>query len=180
MKTHLVYLSIIVVLVFVLGVALGRPAKEVEVVRHTTDTLTVVKYDTVRKTEVKWKDRQVIDTVYIASGENGQAPVPISKYNFTQPDLFDIHATGYDVKLTDVTVFPKTEYRTITNTVEKEILTYRWDCYLGAGISAFDRRVIPSINFYVKAPRSWLFGVNVGYYNGGCIYGANISYKLNK
>lgn len=180
MKIHLVYLSIIVVLVFVLGITLSRPAKEVEVIRHTTDTLTIVKYDTIRKTEVKWKDRQVIDTVYIASGENELAPVPISKYHFTQVDLFDIQATGYDVKLTDVTVFPKTEYITITNTVEKEILTYRWDCYLGVGISAFDRQVIPSINLYVKSPKKWLFGVNVGYYNGGVIYGANISYKLNK
>lgn len=180
MKTHLVYLSIIIALSIGLFWVFKRPVKEVEITKHVTDTLVVTRIDTIRFTDVEWKERQVLDTVYIPipAGQK-EIPIPISKYRFCAPNIYDITVTGYEVNLTDVTIFPKTEYRTITTTIEKEVMQYKWDFYFGCGITAINAQAAPTINFYVKAPKKWLFGANVGYFNGEYFYGCSINYRIS-
>ena len=82
----------IAVLAFVLGLLLRKPIESVEVVKHVTDTVTVVKTDTVTLTKVieKTNERKVVDTVYIYVNDTIQVPVPISQYHFFEKDKYDI------------------------------------------------------------------------------------------
>ena len=66
----------------------------------------------------------------------------------------------------------------MTNTVETTIYNDSWNLYLGAEIWAFNRQVVPSVNLTLKTPKKWLFGAKIGYYEGGVVYGGQISYKI--
>lgn len=177
-KFHIVYLAIIAALLVVLGVSLSRPDKVVEVIKHKTDSLIVVKHDTLTITKVVEVEKKVVDTVYVKS-EPDSTPIPISEYRFFKPNEYDITARGFNVTMPSITVFPKTITKTVTNTIEKEVvLESVWNCYLGVGIWAFDKNIVPTVNLTVKMQNKWLFGANVGWYNGQPIYGGNISYKI--
>lgn len=177
-KFHIVYLAIIAALLVVLGVSLSRPDKVVEVIKHQTDSLVVVKHDTFTITKVVEVEKKVVDTVHVKS-EGDSTPIPISEYRFFKPNEYDITARGFNVTIPSITVFPKTITKTVTNTIEKEVvLESAWNCYLGVGFWAFDKNVVPTANLIIKAQNKWLFGANVGWYNGRPIYGGNISYKI--
>lgn len=171
-------MAVIAALLVVLGISLNRPEKVVEVVKHKTDTLTVTKTDTVTITDVKYVTKKQVDTVYIPSNGQDEIPVPMSNYRFFQSGLYDITAYGFNVSLSNVTVFPKTEYKTITETIEKEIVLRQWDFYLGGGIWRYKDEWIPNIGCMVKTPKNFLFGANLGYYNKSLIVGGTVHYKI--
>ena len=177
-KFHIVYLAIIAVLLVVLGVSLSRPDKVVEVIKHQTDSLVIVKYDTLTITKVLEVEKKIVDTVYVKS-EGDSTPIPISEYRFFKPNEYDITARGFNVTMPSITVFPKTITKTVTNTIEKEVvLESAWNCYLGVGIWAFDREIVPTVNLVIKTPKRWLFGLNIGYHNKRPIYGGSVNYKI--
>lgn len=171
--------AIVAVLVVLLIWSLGTDSGEPEVIeKHTTDTLTIVKTDTVHLTKVLTRVERVIDTTYITVNDTLLVPVPRKEYLFKADDLFDFRVKGYDVELLDVRVYPKTVYKTVTNTVEKEIYKNAWNSYLGVGIWAFNKEVVPTVNLMVKSPNRWLFGANIGWYNKQPIYGGSVNYKI--
>ena len=171
------------VLVGVLGVFLilsladsGEPS--IEVVKEHTDTLIITKVCTLTVEKPIIKETKVVDEKFIYVHDTIRVPIPISEYRFFEKDLYDITARGYEVSLNNVTVYPKTEYKTITNTVEKEIYRDSWNCYLGTGFWAFDKEIVPTVNLILKTQNKWLFGANVGYYNKNTIYGVSVNYKI--
>lgn len=176
-KVHFIYLAIVAALLVVLGVSLSRPSKTVEVIKHKTDSIVVVKHDTLTITKVVEVENRVVDTVYVKS-EGDSTPIPISEYRFFKPNEYDITARGYNVTIPSITVFPKTIETIVTKTTEKEVLARQWDLYLGGGIWRHQEEWIPNIGFTVKTPRNFLFGANFGYYSKGIILGGNIQYKI--
>ena len=180
MRTHIFYTLIIAVLVIVLGLVLRRPEKVITETKYITDTTTIEKIDTVEVTEVVVVEKRVVDTAYVTVRDSIFVPIPISTYRFTQNGLYDITAHGFNVSLSNVTVYPKTIYQTVTNTIEKEILVKKWDFYLGAGFYALNEDVIPKVSFAVKTPNRWLFEANAGYYRKSLAYGATVFYNLGK
>lgn len=177
-KTHIVYWFIIIIAVS--AVRQKESGRYGNIVRNDTDTVLVEKIDTVVLTNIVEKEVVVVDTIYLRPEDNGFAAVPISKYRFKQDGLYDISARGFNVSLDGVTVFPKVEYRTVTNTITKEVVISKWDFYAGLNLSAFNREMIPSIIMTAKTPQRWLFGASIGLFDGGPIYGVNVQYKLNK
>ncbi len=166
---------LVVLLVWSLGT---RGEKPVVTERHTTDTLYRIVHDTTVLEKIAYKEKRVVDTTYIVVRDSIFVPVPISEYRFKEDGLFDITARGFDVSLSNVTVYPKTEYRTITNTVEKEVYRNSWNCFIGVGFWAFDREIVPTVNLLVKTQNKWVFGANIGYYNKRPIYGGSVNYKI--
>lgn len=154
----------------------GEPAKIIE--KKHTDTLVLTKIDSVFIEKPVVKTEKVVEEKIIYVHDTIKVVIPISEYRFFEDGLYDITAKGYDVSLSNVTVFPKTEYRTITNTKEKTIYKDVWNCYLGVGIWAFDREIVPTVNLTLKTPKKWLFSANVGYYNHSLVYGGQVSYKI--
>ena len=170
-------------IVGVLGVLLlwsladsGEPAKVIE--KKHTDTLVITKIDSVFIEKPVVKEKKVVEEKIIYVHDTVKVVIPISEYRFFQDGIYDITARGYDVSLSNVTVFPKTEYRTVTNTVETTVYKETWNLYFGAGIWAFDKEIVPTVNLALKTPKKWLFSANIGYYNRGLIYGGQVSYKI--
>lgn len=165
-----------VLLLWSLRVDSGEPTV---VEKHITDTTLVIKHDTTVITKVVTKvEKEPADTVYVTVRDSILVPVPRQEYTFSEPDLFDFRVKGFGVEFLDAKVYPKTVYQTITNTVEKQIYGNSWNCYLGVGIWAFDKEIVPTVNLTLKTPKKWLFSANVGYYNRSLIYGGQLSYKI--
>lgn len=180
LKLHIVYLVIIAVLALILGLVLKRPEKVITETKYLTDTTTVTKTDTVEVTKIVEVERRVVDTVYITVRNSILAPIPMSEYRFSQKNLYDITAYGYGILLSNVTVYPKTVYQTITNTVEKEVLVTNWNIYGGFGIWRFKDEWIPNMGLAVKAPKNLLFTVNLGYYDKSLLYGGTVYYNFGR
>ena len=164
-----------VLLLWSLNTDSGEP---VVITEQHTDTIVKTRVDTLVIEKPIVKTEKVVEEKIIYVHDTVKVVIPISEYRFFQDGIYDITARGYDVSLSNVTVFPKTEYRTVTNTVETTIYKDTWNLYLGAEIWAFDRQVVPSVNLMLKTPKKWLFGAKVGYYNGSVVYGVQISYKI--
>lgn len=97
--------------------------------RHSVNPQTIVVdsivYDTITKTHVEhdtmWLDTIIyekvpmvvrdVDTLRIT--DTVLVAIPMHNYRF-QDEMYDIEATGYNVGLKRVTVYPRTEYRTTT------------------------------------------------------------------
>lgn len=179
-KLHIVYLVVITVLVLVLGLVLKRPEKVITETKHLTDTTTVTKIDTVEVTKIVEVEKRVVDTTYITVRDSILVPIPMSEYRFFQKGIYDITAHGYNVSLSNIIVFPKTVYQTVTNTVEKEVLVTNWDIFGGFGIWRFKDEWIPNVGFAIKAPKNLLFTVNLGYYDKSLLYGGTAYYNFGK
>jgi hypothetical protein len=143
-----------------------------------TDTLYKTRVDTFFVEKPVVKTEKVVEEKIIYVHDTVKVVIPISEYRFFQDGIYDITARGYDVSLSNVTVFPKTEYRTVTNTVETTVYKDTWNLYFGAGIWALNDQVVPTVNLSLKTPKMWLISLNTGYYNGDIVYGGQISYKI--
>lgn len=139
---------------------------------------TTIRIDTFVVEKPVVKTKKVVEEKIIYVHDTVKVVIPISEYRFFQDGIYDITARGYDVSLNNVTVFPKTEYRTVTNTVETTIYKDTWNLYFGAGIWALNDQVVPTVNLSLKTPKMWLISLNTGYYNGDIVYGGQISYKI--
>lgn len=178
-RFHIIYIAVIAALLVVLGVSLSRPDKAVEVIKHKTDSLIVVKHDTLTITKVVEVEKKVVDTVYVKS-EGDSTPIPISEYRFFKPNEYDITARGFNVTMPSITVFPKTITKTVTNTIEKEVAIHKWEIYGGFGIWRFKDEWIPNIGLAAKAPKNLLLAANLGYYDKNLLYGGTVYYNFGK
>ena len=165
------------VVAFLLGFFLRKDRVEYET-KIETIIDTTIRVDTLVVEKPVVKTEKVVAEKIIYVHDTIKVAIPISEYRFFEDGLYDITASGYEVSLSNVTVFPKTEYATITTTTEKTIYKDTWNLYLGAEIWAFNRQVVPSVNLTLKTPKKWLFGAKIGYYEGGVVYGGQISYKI--
>lgn len=165
-----------------LGFLVQRPVQVSEVVKHTTDTLIVVKRDTITTTKIVEvvKDRVVVDTAYIRVNDTVFVPVPISSYHFRENDQYDIMARGYNVSLESVTVFPKTVYKTTTSTTETIKTVEAFALYAGAGLWCYNNAMIPHASIAAKIPKNWIISADFGYYNSNVIFGGTALYKFTK
>lgn len=179
MKINLSLYAIVgsLVVAFLLGFFLREDRVEYET-KIETITDTTIRIDTFVVEKPVVKEKKVVEEKIIYVHDTIKVAIPISEYRFFEDGLYDITARGYEVSLSNVTVFPKTEYTTITTTTEKTIYKDAWNCYLGVGIWAFDKEIVPTVNLTLKSPKKWLFSANVGYYNRSLIYGGQLSYKI--
>lgn len=165
------------VLLILLLVRDSRVAPTIIETQHT-DTLYKTRVDTLVIEKPIVKEKKVVEEKIIYVHDTVKVVIPISEYRFFEDGLYDITARGYEVSLTNVAVFPKTVFETITNTVETTVYKDTWNLYLGVGIWAFDREIVPTVNLMLKTPKKWLFGLNIGYYNKRPIYGGSVNYKI--
>lgn len=180
MKSKILPWAIVACLCVLLILLLARDSRVAPTIIETrhTDTLYRTRVDTLVLEKPVVKEKKVVEEKIIYVHDTVKVVIPISEYRFFQDGIYDITARGYDVSLSNITVFPKTEYRTVTNTVETTIYKDNWNLYFGAGFWTFNTQVVPTVNLALKTPKMWLISLNTGYYNGGVIYGGQISYKI--
>lgn len=177
-SSHIIYIVVIIVVSFIAIIGFSRPQKVVENIIERRDTTIVTKVDTIVNTDVRYVERMIVDTIYVTTNESGFGIVPMYDYHFKKEGRYDIWAYGHGVIMRNVTVYPMTRTVYVNNTIEKEIIQRKWDCYLGVGISLYSKEVIPTINLTIKTPNRWLFGANIGYCGNTLNYGGMIAYRL--
>lgn len=180
MKSNILPWAIVACLCALLILLLVRDSRVAPTIIETqrTDTLYKTRVDTFFVEKPVVKTKKVVEEKIIYVHDTIKVVIPISEYRFFEDGLYDITARGYDVSLSSIIVFPKTEFRTITNTVETTIYKDSWNLYFGAGILAFNKEIVPTLNLTLKTPKMWLISLNTGYYNGSIVCGGQISYKI--
>lgn len=175
---HIVYLLVISVLVTLLTLCLNRNQK-VEVVREcVTDTFLFERIDTLyfeKQIPIKVK---VIDTLYLPNEKNFLS-LPIEQKYYSRTDSYDAWVSGYKPQLDSIRVYNKVEYKTITNTITKEIEYNRWNLYTYMGFKHINDKFLPSIGLMTKSPKSSIYMVEIGLDNNkDLFFGVNVGYKL--
>lgn len=177
MKKYIPYIIIAVLLVSLIVSLTNR--KEVIVEKTTSDTVTIVKLDTVRVEIPIFINETIIDTVYIEKDENGEYTIPISQRYYKSND-YEAWVSGYRPNLDSLNIFRKTITNTITNTVTRAIYSKTTDLYLNVGSDYIGKQFAPNVGLAVKLRNDLMIGGNVGYYDKSVYYGLKFGFKLNK
>lgn len=173
---------IVGVLVVLLMWSLFTERREPVVIeKRTTDTLIVTKTDTVTITKVETKIINQIDTTYIVVRDSIRVPIPISEYEFKKDGLFNFKVKGFDVSFISANVYPKTEYRTVTNTINTTIKEDKSALFVSGGFTVISETFVPQVSVDLSIKNKWLIEANVGVYKKQMIYGCKVGYNiLNK
>lgn len=128
-------MGVLCVALFFIGMLSGKMNKRTkEVVKFKTDTLTIVRVDTIRiEKPVPYKVvEHRTDTIAVFHGtDTVYVPIPIQAYHFKGED-YNLDLTGYNVELQRLEVYPKTVTRYVTNETIRTITKRR---RFGLGIS---------------------------------------------
>lgn len=134
-RSHYLISGLIAFALFFAGLLSGRTNRTKETVRFRTDTLTIVRIDTIRiekPVPVRVVEHRT-DTITVRHKEDTVfVPVPIRAYHFRGDD-YRLDATGYNVEIQKLEVYPKTVTRYISN---ETVRTIRRKNRFGIGISA--------------------------------------------
>ena len=153
--------------------------KEVIIEKTTSDTVTIVKSDTVKVKIPTFIKEVIVDTFLIKDSlNNGYIIAKTQRYY--KDSLYEAWVSGYRPNLDSLNIFRKTITSTITNAVTKEIYPKTTDLYLNVGSDYIGKQFAPNIGLAVKFKNDLMIGGNVGYYDNSVYYGIKIGYKLNK
>lgn len=175
MRKYLPYIAIAVLLVSLFVSLTNR--KEVEIVRTTSDTVYSLRIDTVFVEKPPFVSEVIVDTIFVQNEEKDTILLPISQRYYSDAQ-YEAWVSGYRPNLDSIRVFGKTEYRTVTNTVAKEIYPKTTDIYLTGGLMSIGNSISPNIGISLKTKRDIVVGGTVGYYDRSVYYGINVGFKL--
>jgi hypothetical protein len=172
---HLLYIIVIVVLVTLLFSS-KRQIKVVE--NRVTDTILKIRVDTLTRYVPKYVTKKTTDTIYLQANDKNEVAIEIEQKHYSENGVYDAWISGYKPQLDSIKTYPRVEYRTITNSVTKEILVKKWNFYTCIGFKRFSDEYVPSVGFIAKSPRNSLYGVEVGAINGNLYYGLTYGFIL--
>lgn len=178
-KIHLSYCVLIGVLVALLFLSLSKDQKVEVVEKRVTDTLVYHAIDTIVEYIPKYITKKTTDTLYLPNDSNRENPIMVEQKHYKTDSIYDAWVSGYMVSLDSIKTYPKIEYRTITNTITKELEISRMDIYPYIGFNAFNGNITPTIGLFIKTPKKALYMGEIGSMNGKMYYGLRIGLKLN-
>lgn len=176
MKNWVPYI-VIVLLAVAFILSLTHP-REVVVETHTTDTVTIVRIDTIRERIPHFISEKVLDTIFIEKVSENGLKLPI-KQRYYSTDLYQAWVSGYKPSLDSINVFNKVVERTVNHTIDRVVYPKSIDWYLNAGSMFIDKKVAPYVGLNVKFKNDLVIGANAGVYEKNMFYGFNIGFKLN-
>ena len=141
------------------------------------DTVVIYRTDTIIEHIVKYKDKKVVDTLYIEK-EQDTFLLLVQKH-FQSKGLYDVWVSGVEpLGVDSVKVYPKTEYQYVTQT--KTIYDKKGtDIYGTVGFSRFNGFYSSNIGIYATTNRKWLYGAEIGLMNGSFYFGAKFGFNIN-
>ena len=176
-KFHLLYIVVMAVLVTLL-LASKRQIKVVE--NRVTDTLFQIQIDTITEYVPKYIVKKTIDTIYLPSNNEDKVALTINQSHYQKKGVYDAWVSGYNASLDSIRTYPRIEYRTITNSVTKEIYKTTLDFYPYIGFRRFDDKVGQVIGLAIKMPKKWIYSGEIGVIDNKMMYGITIGYKINE
>lgn len=154
------------------AVAMLQTKPQGQATAHTTDTLTITKFDTIIKYKPAYITKKVVDTLRITD----TIYLVREQKHFQEKDVYDIWISGYEPTLDSAKVYPRVVYKTINNTTYKE-QPKKWEAYWGGGINTISGTLIPHLDISIATPRNVIISANFGLYDG-FNYGFTIQKKI--
>lgn len=174
------YLWVTIIVLSVIIIVLCCVGRKVEVIeKYHTDTLRIVRVDTIIKYKTKYIKERVVDTIYVEK-ETEKIALPRVQRHFREKSLYDAWISGYEPLIDSIKVYPKTEYTTITNNITKEVTPLTWNLYIGGGLQYIPDGFAPCVSVTLKTPKDWLISAKIGLYKGKPMYGGEVSYQIFK
>lgn len=176
MKQWIPYI-VIVILAVCLVLSLTHK-KEVILENRTTDTITIVRADTIRERIPHFITEKVLDTIFVEKVSENGLKLPITQ-RYYSTDLYQAWVSGYKPNLDSINVFNKVVERTVNHTIDRVVYPKSIDWYLNAGSMFIDKKAAPYVGLNMKLKNDLVIGVNAGVYEKEMFYGFNIGFKLN-
>lgn len=176
MKKYIPYI-VIVILAVCLVLSLTHK-KEVILENRTTDTITIVRTDTIRERIPNFISEKVLDTIFIEKVPENGLKLPITQ-RYYSTDLYQAWVSGYKPSLDSINVFNKVVERTVNHTIDRVVYPKSIDWYLNVGSMFIDKKAAPYVGLNVKFKNDLVIGANAGVYEKKMFYGFNIGFKLN-
>lgn len=177
MKKYIPYIVIAVLLAALVLSLINR--REVSAGKVTSDTVTIVKYDTIRDVIPVVVTERTIDTIYVYAGTDSVISLPITQKYYSTAD-YQAWVSGYKPNLDSIYTFDKIITKTITNTTTKELYKQSTDVFFSVGCNYIDKQFAPFVGASLKLKNGILVGGNVGLYDKSVYYGVNLGIKLNR
>lgn len=169
---------IVIAVLAVLLVLSWTSKKEVVIEKHTTDTVTIVRIDTIRERIPHFISEKALDTIFIEKVSESGLKLPITQ-RYYSTDLYRAWVSGYKPSLDSINVFNKVVERTVNHTIDRVVYPKSIDWYLNAGSMFIDKEAAPYVGLNVKFKNDLVIGANAGVYEKKMFYGFNIGFKLN-
>lgn len=179
MKKYIPYIVIAVLLAALVLSLINR--REVTVSKVTSDTVIVVKHDTIRDIRPVTVTEKSTDTLYfkVGGGKDSVVTLPITQ-KYYSTDNYQAWVSGYKPNLDSIYTFNKVVTKTITNTETKTVYPKTTDVFLDAGCNYINNKFAPFVGASLKLKNGILLGGNVGLYDKSVYYGFKLGLKLNK
>ena len=173
---------IVIGLAVALFFSLNR-GKEIEVREiRTTDTVVVLRVDTIIEHKTRYIKERVVDTVYLPSQnpntDGDSYPLLITQRHYSKPNLYDLWVSGYEPNLDSIRVYQQTKYININNDTTKEVYPKSFRLYFGGGFFCIEDKFAPSLSLTLTTPKRIAITANIGLYNKEVLYGAQVQCKI--
>ena len=176
MKKWIPYIVIAVLVVCLILSLTNR--NEVAIETYTTDTITIVRTDTIRERIPHFISEMVLDTIFVEKVPENVLKLPITQ-KYYNTDSYQAWVSGYKPNLDSINVFNKVVERTVNHTIDRVVYPKSIDWYLNAGSMFIDKKAAPYVGLNVKFKNDLVIGANAGVYEKKMFYGFNIGFKLN-
>lgn len=171
---YIVIVSLSVCLVFSI-----THRKEVIIEKHTVDTITVIRIDTIRERIPHFISEKVLDTIFVEKVPENVLKLPITQ-KYYNTDSYQAWVSGYKPNLDSINVFNKVVVRTVNHTIDRVVYPKSIDWYLNAGSMFIDKKAAPYLGINVKFKNNIIVGANAGVYDKEMFYGFNVGFKLDE
>ena len=176
MKKWIPYIVIAVLAVCLILSLTNRNKNVIET--HTTDTITIVRTDTIRERIPHFISEMVLDTIFVEKVSENVLKLPVTQ-KYYNTDSYQAWVSGYKPNLDSINVFNKVVERTVNHTIDRVVYPKSIDWYLNAGSMFMDKKAAPYVGLNVKFKNDLVIGANAGVYEKNMFYGFNIGFKLN-
>lgn len=176
MKNWIPYLVIAVLSVCLILSLTNRNKNVIET--HTTDTITIVRTDTIRERIPHFISEMVLDTIFVEKVPENVLKLPITQ-KYYNTDSYQAWVSGYKPNLDSINLFNKVVERTVNHTIDRVVYPKSIDWYLNAGSMFIDKKAAPYVGLNLKFKNDLVIGANAGVYEKKMFYGFNIGFKLN-
>ena len=176
MKKWIPYIVIAVLAVCLILSLTNRNKNVIET--HTTDTITIVRTDTIRERIPHFISEMVLDTIFVEKVSENVLKLPVTQ-KYYNTDSYQAWVSGYKPNLDSINVFNKVVERTVNHTIDRVVYPKSIDWYLNAGSMFIDKKAAPYVGLNVKFKNDLVIGANAGVYEKNMFYGFNIGFKLN-
>ena len=153
--------------------------KEVVIKKHITDTVTILRIDTIRERIPHFISEKVLDTIFVEKVSENVLKLPVTQ-RYYATDLYQAWVSGYNPNLDSINVFNKVVTHTVNHTITKEIYPKTVDWYLNIGSMFIDKNVAPYLGINIKFKNNIIVGANAGVYDKEMFYGFNVGFKLDE